>query len=433
MRKSQKVLVKISETRQRVNQLMAKQAGELTDEERAALDTDTESLFAMESEYRTAVAEEAAADVIADGQRARDGEGAEMRTLQGRVRVGRYVRAAVEDRRVDGAEAEFNEARGMADNGIVQLPFELLAPAEQRADAPVAIGAGTSDPITPGRWLGRLFEIMRAGYIGVTMDSVAAGSLQHYVLGGANAALQRGRGEAQDAVTATVTAVEMKPKRMAARYVYRVEDTAQIDRLEAGLTRDLQMVMATGMDRKIFSGDAGANADAGDIKGILQDVNVTALNVAGTTIAATGVVIAAFINVLAGLIDGIRAGSPADINMLVGLGLNKELLTRLYIATEVDSFGEVLKRRGFSYETLTTDQLGAATNATPVQDDQLIAVVSLANYLEGAAVAAVWPAVSLIRDPYTGAATGEVALTATALWDFKVIRSGHFIKIAAGV
>ena len=45
------------------------------------------------------------------------------------------------------------------------------------------------------------------------------------------------------------------------------------------------------------------------------------------------------------------------------------------------------------------------------------------------AVAAMWPTVSLIRDVYTGASSGEVSLTATALWDFAIPRKSNWKKI----
>lgn len=432
MRRSQQTLVKISETRERVNRLMAKPTGELTEEERAALDADTDALLELEREYRTAVAEEAAADAEADAQRARDGEGGELRQLQERVRVGRYMTAAVQDRRLDGAEAEFNEARGIADTGIVQLPFELLAPAEvrteHRADAPVNIGPTMSDPLRPGRWLSRLFSPTRAGYLGITTESVASGAVEHYIFASSNAAVMRARGEAVDAVAATVTALQMKPKRMAGRYVYRVEDAAQMDRLEPGLRNDLAMVMSLGMDFKIFQGDTGASGTDADIAGLVADAGVHPLSPVVSR-DQHGVVFEKMLDALASLIDGVRAAGPGDVQTLVGLGLNIELLTRQFIATEVDSMGEVLRRRGFDYQTATTDQLGTGSDTTPIPDGQLVAFGSLARYREGAAVAAVWPSVSLIRDPYTGAAKGEVAVTATALWDFKIIRANQFFKL----
>ena len=44
-------------------------------------------------------------------------------------------------------------------------------------------------------------------------------------------------------------------------------------------------------------------------------------------------------------------------------------------------------------------------------------------------VAAVWEAGELIRDPYSGAAKGEVALTLCYLWDFGIPRTDNFARI----
>ena len=48
---------------------------------------------------------------------------------------------------------------------------------------------------------------------------------------------------------------------------------------------------------------------------------------------------------------------------------------------------------------------------------------------EGAAVAAVWEAGTLIRDPYSDAAKGEVALSISYLWDFSVPRPSNFKRL----
>ena len=44
------------------------------------------------------------------------------------------------------------------------------------------------------------------------------------------------------------------------------------------------------------------------------------------------------------------------------------------------------------------------------------------------AVAGIWDAGELIRDPYTGAAKGEVALTLCYLWDFGIPRAANFMR-----
>ena len=55
--------------------------------------------------------------------------------------------------------------------------------------------------------------------------------------------------------------------------------------------------------------------------------------------------------------------------------------------------------------------------------------VGLARGIEGAAVAAVYDAGQLIRDPYSDSDTGEVRLTLNYLWDFQVARTGNFKRL----
>ena len=61
--------------------------------------------------------------------------------------------------------------------------------------------------------------------------------------------------------------------------------------------------------------------------------------------------------------------------------------------------------------------------------DDFGALIGLARGIEGAAVMAMWDAGQLIRDPYGGAATGEVALTLNYLWGFAVPRASNFARI----
>ena len=49
--------------------------------------------------------------------------------------------------------------------------------------------------------------------------------------------------------------------------------------------------------------------------------------------------------------------------------------------------------------------------------------------IDGAGVAGVWEAGELIRDPYSGAAKGEVALTLCFLWDFGLPRASNFMRL----
>ena len=72
----------------------------------------------------------------------------------------------------------------------------------------------------------------------------------------------------------------------------------------------------------------------------------------------------------------------------------------------------------------TRGELAATTAA-----DDFAAFVGLGRGLDGAGVAAIFEAGELIRDPYSGAAKGEVALTLCYLWDFGLPRAENFARL----
>ena len=57
------------------------------------------------------------------------------------------------------------------------------------------------------------------------------------------------------------------------------------------------------------------------------------------------------------------------------------------------------------------------------------AFVGRGRGIEGAAVAPVWESARLIRDMYTGAAKGEVAITLQSLWGFDLPRPANFQRV----
>ena len=57
------------------------------------------------------------------------------------------------------------------------------------------------------------------------------------------------------------------------------------------------------------------------------------------------------------------------------------------------------------------------------------AFVGRGRGIEGAGVSAIWEAGELIRDPFSGAAKGEIALTLCYLWDFALPRADNFSRI----
>ena len=429
MRKSQELLLNLSETRSRLNTLMAEgpREGRLEEDRQLQIEDASNELLQFEKEYRTAVADEAAKEAL-DSAHA-GGEGAEIRSLLDRTKVSRYVRAALSDEKVSGVEAELNAARGVPDSGIVQMPLELLnrhlaPPIEERVDALTAPAADFGGLNTGPTWLTRLFRPTLASYLGVTMDSPGIGDPEYLVLSSTNDPVMRARSQAVDAVAAALASETMTPKRMSARYVWRIEDTARIERLEEQLRSDLEMAVRVGMDTKIMEGDDGATGADADITGLTAATGVK--EVTGTfraNIANGAMLWTQATTALNGLVDGIRAQTPGEVSLVLAPTLFRALYSLFPVAQASDTIADLLMRLGYSWRVA-----GNLTTAALAAND-MVGLGSLPVGRQNAAVAAVWPTMSLIRDVYTGAAKGEVALTSIMLWDFKVIRADQFYRL----
>ena len=424
-----------SKERGRVAELAV--ADELTDETRAELDTietgtpdlerqiraATVAVEIEESEQRAAGAAGAAGDTPAG-----DAEDRERAELRAKVKLGGYVAAAIEQRSAAGAEAEYNAALGIAGN---RFPLELLAPPEQRAARVVNRAARAEDRETTGvdtmtaprTWLDRLFAGTAAEAVGVSMESVPVGKSSHPVTSTGATAAQRGKSEAADDAAWTLSVIEMTPKRNAVRLLFNIEDAARIPGLESALTRDLRMTMVEGIDRAIFLGDNGASPNAADIVGL-----TTAAGLVEKSISQTGKVKGSdTLQVFAELIDGKGAMTPGDLNTVLAVGANTLWShTLANTGASVDTtIAEFLRRFGLNW--LTRGEIEDTT-----ADTEFAAFVGLGRGLDGSGVAAVWEAGELIRDPYSGAAKGEVALTLCYLWDFKLPRASNFARVTFG-
>ena len=396
----------------------------LTDEHRAELDGIEAGTADLERQIRAATiaVETEESEQRAAGNAARQPEGdAETRErteLRNKVKFSSYVAAAIEQRSADGAEAEFNAALGIAGN---RFPLELLAPPEQRA-ARVETRATTNvdTMTTPRRWLDRLFAGTAAMRLGITMESVPVGSASYPVTTAGASAAQRAR--STDAATDaawTIGVTEMKPKRNAVRLLFSIEDAARIPGLESALTRDLAAALTEGIDRAIFLGDATAGGTDADIAGLstaaITEVSVTQAN----KILGPGT-----LGAFTGLVDGVHANMLSDLNVVAAVGAWRLWEDTIINATADNmTLGAFLRNAGLSWTA--RGEIEASTD-----DGDIAAFVGRSMGIDGAGVAAVWEAGELIRDPYSGAAKGEVALTLCYLWDFALPRASNFARIA---
>ena len=416
MTNSQKIAVRLSEIRQRLNAIAGLAADEVTDEIRAETDKLTGEFATAETQHRAALIAEAdetraAADEFNAGDG--DGEAAEVRALRGRVRIGEYVSAAVDQRMAEGAESELNAALGMRGNAF---PLSLLAPAPVEARATTNTDSQTNQS---GRWLDRLFAGTAAERIGITMESVAPGVASFPVTTAGASAAQRGRGEAAADAVWTVGVTELKPTRNAVRATFTEEDAHRLPSLEASLRRDLGMALAEGVDRTIFLGDDGANENTADIVGLNTAADVVGVEIAQVDKVKGPETLEAF----SGLVDGIHAMTFGDLMICSSVGA-----WRLWQNTIINSAADNMTLAAF----LRTAGLSWAARGeieTATDDGDWGAFVGRGRGIEGAGVAALWEAGMLLRDPYSASAKGEVNLTLSYFWNFGLPRASSFARI----
>ena len=250
----QKLQLRRSEVRQRLNDIAGLEGDAFTDEIRAEAETLQAEYRDLETRHRAAVV---AGDVAAEEGTTTEGDGAtedrERLELRSRASLGRFLVAALRGRSVDGAEAELQ-----AEAGVDGIPLELWdVPAETRADAP------TGAPGTVGVNLDRIRPAVFAHAVlprlGVEMPRVASGTYASATVTTSLTAGSHAKGSAAGATAAAFTVTSVTPKRISARLGIRIEDVAAVGQanFEAALRENLSLVLSDELDDQGLNGAAG--------------------------------------------------------------------------------------------------------------------------------------------------------------------------------
>ena len=406
----QTIEIKQSERRERINALLGQT--ERSDDEGTELAKLTGEYQTGEVELRAAITVEPDETTTTTKPDETD-EDRQLVELRSRVEFGDYITAALAGHGVmSGAALEYNQAREVPAD---RFPLDLLAPDAVETRAAVDGDAAA----TQAPWIERLFAGTAAARLGITMPSVPAGTRAYPVLGSTATPAQRGRTEAAVDAAITASVVEVKPTRSSVRAVYSVEDDARLPGLSDAILRDLRSAMTERIDRSIFTGDNGANENTADIVG-LNTASITETTLTQSNKIKGVETVKAF----ADLVDGIYAGSFSDLNIVSAIGAwrlweSTVLPTPVTTGQTIASF---MRAAGLSWGAR-----GSIENATTA--GKFAAFVGLGLSIEGAGVAPVWNSGQLIRDPYTGAAKGETALTLQFLWNFALPRPANFKRI----
>lgn len=397
MTNSQRLALRLSEVRQKLNELVAIDAP--SDEQRAELTKLTAEYPQLETQYRAALVAES--DDGATERRNDDAEDAEVRQLVQQVELSEYMAEAATGREATGVAHELRAAvfGDEARPGLV--PWAALLPAgdEARVDAEstAVAGQGTQQSTI----LERVFANTAAAFLGVSMPQVGVGDSSFPVFSSGATGELKDKGVVKDAQAATITGNTLTPKRISARYLLRIEDAARLRGLEESMRADLSGALGEAWDKIILTGDGTAPNPTG----FFDDG-------ASITVAADPGSVDTYDSVAkfaAKAVDGRYARNAMGVCVLFGVS-GYQFASGLFPT---------------SGDYSATDYLAAKSGGVQVSAHVPAVASNIQQLL-------LWrkdmgmSGVELIRDPYTNAAKGQVAVTAVMLADFAILRTGAY-------
>ena len=411
MRTSQTLMLEMSEKRSELATVTEKlNSCASTDTEPSTEDIGRASALTteirhMEVRYRAAVlAEEQEDRDAADG--APSGDRTKFLELEQRCSVTAFMREALSDKRLEGAEAEYRqEVLGEgAEAGLMpvrMLGDRTLPDTEQRAVTPVAaeaVGMGSQADILP-----RVFTRSIASSLGVAMPSVPMGTRTFPVMLTGSTASMQAKGGKQEAEAGSFGGFTLSPRRLTGSYEVGVEDLQLLRGLEDSLRRDLRATLQDRMDDQIVNGDGNAP----NVAGFLSELPAPAAAGARANFAR-------YIAAFTGLIDGLNAYGISELRAVFGTKVYSDMEAAYRGQnTEHTAYSELM-RRGVGLR-VSSRMPGVTAKNAPI-------LAALTGYPGTNAVAPIWEGVQLIRDIYTQAQEGQVRLTMLMLWNFKIVR-----------
>ena len=398
MTDAQRLELKISENRQRAAILAGK--ADLTDDDRAEMDTLTNEQPDIERRWRAATIAEADADTGAGGP---DAATSELADIETRADIGNIAAAVADMKPTDGAEAELQKHYGVGSDAV---PLRMLLDAEHRTSggtaAPADVGA-VQQPIIP-----YIFPMGSAAWLRIPTPTVSVGESNYTVISTAAAPGTPAESGDQATSAAALTASVLSPQRIQAALFYTREDAARLRGMGESLRQNLRDALSDEFDSYILQGDT-----VGLLTGtVLANNNTNTVDDFATYVKRFGF----------DQIDGRYASDVSDLRLLLGS----------------DTYGDMAatyRANGTSMQALGA--LQAATGGVRVSGNMVATASNKQNGIvrRGGprldAVAPVWEGVQIIVDPYTQSKAGEIILTAVMLAQFAVLRAAGFAKVQA--
>ncbi len=419
MTTAQKIALRISEVRQRLNEIAGIEGDAFTDEVRTESENLQREYGVLEIRHRSALISEGAEQADAEGAFGNgDGESAERGRLLREVRVADYFGPAIAGTGLAGAAAELNAALDVpiiGTGGGVALPYAVL---EQRAFTTTTQNDGSEiqRPI-----LQRLFGPGILDALGVRLDAVPTGRSEWPLLASGVSPAQAKEGTAAAAaVAAGFTTATLRPKRLTGRYELTHEEIASVADIEQALRRDIADAVKSSMSDQIVNGDTPDNTNPQHVEGFLNAITAPGDASAVATFED-------YAGAHAAGVDGIHAERENEVSSIVGVDVYKHAAT-VYQTGSGESGSEALMRRSMGCRASSYVPLAVSTQTKG--NIFHLAGPNGGGVMRGDSIAAMWPTLEIIRDIYSKASQG-VVLTWVALWDAKVaFRTAAYQRVA---
>ena len=432
MTNAQKLTIRLSEIRQRLNEIASLEGDAMTDEVRNEADKLGGEYRNAETQHRAAIVAEGEDRAAAEGEFGNgDGEPAEVRSLIQRVTIGDYLRPAAAGVGLAGVPAELAGALKVpvaGGSGGIAVPWRVLAgdaPEARQPEQRAFTTTGQNDGPTGQRpILQRLFGPGILDTLGVRMDTVPVGMSEWPLVATGVTPAQAKEGDAAAAAVAmTFNFATLKPKRLTGRYEYTHEAAASVGDLEQAIRRDLADAIKSSMSGQIITSEAPTNQNP---QRILGGGFLTKIAAPGDAPATS--TYADYAGSHASGVDGIHAETEREVSSVVGVDVYKHAAT-VYQAGSGESGSEALMRRSMACRA--SSYISAATNAGQALNNIYhLSGPNGGGVMRGDSIAAMWPTLEVIRDIYSQASQG-VTLTWVALWDASVaFRSDAYSRVA---
>ena len=405
MTNSQKLAVRLSEIRQRLNEIAGLEADALTTEIRSEADQLRTEHADAETQYRAALTGEGdEAETRAAAAGANDPAERALHRLIERGSALRIMQVgAVEHRALDGAEGELQQEFGLAPN---QIPIEMLRGADSygATEHRAVTAAPTNVAVVEDPVVRPVFASGAGAFLGIWRPTVDAGDAVYPVLktrptvGGPHT-------DSTDVAetNGTFSADLLAPGRIQASFLFRRVDAMRFPQMEPAFRAALNEGLQEKADAEVVSGT----------NGLLTGTNLPNHNQTAATTFANYISQFCYSR-----IDGRYASMQDELRVLMGAATYAHA-GGVYRANESD-----VTALGRLQEATGGVRVSAHVPAVASTKQNNVICLGMRRDM----VQPMWRNVTMLVDEVTKSGAGEIEVTAVGLIATKVIRAAGFYK-----